>query len=80
MSSQSVDFSYAENLLEVKAQRRKEKLMTSAEIHTKMVENYKQTKEEIERLKAKKEAIERQIENLERKQANRKKYHEQFKK
>lgn len=80
MTDQTVDFGAAEAVLAEKAKRAKNKIQTTGEIHKKMVANFNQTKEEILRLKAKRDAIDLQIKALEAKQENRKKFHEQFKK
>lgn len=71
---------YAEAELRRREKKAKDKVQTTGQIHKKMVENFNRAKEEIQRLKAKRDAIDRQIEALERKQENRKKFHEQVKK
>jgi septal ring factor EnvC (AmiA/AmiB activator) len=79
-TSPSEDLQFVEAELARREQKAKKAVQTTKQIHHQMVVNYKQTQEEISRLKAKREAIDRQIEALERKQENRKKFNEQVKK
>lgn len=74
----TIDFSAAEAELARREEKAKKRVQTSAEIHKKMVENFNRTKDEISKLKARRDAIDNQIKALEAKQENRKNFHKQF--